>query len=229
MRSILKHQFNPADKYGYWTISKTNTTMREVHVVCTCGYTAVVSGYDLLNGTTKGCKPCSLARQRANKKEKPKKEPVNRTIHGCATPGKQTVEYKVWDAINQRCNNPNAQAYRNYGGRGIKLCPEWTGPGGFVKFLAHVGKRPSPDLSLDRIDNEKGYEPGNTRWVNRKTQTRNRRGNINIEIDGITRNLAEWAELYDLSYHCLWRRLRYGMNPKLAIVTPSKNRKGTKK
>lgn len=74
--------------------------------------------------------------------------------------------------MRQRCNRPNHPAYKNYGGRGISVCPEWSS---FQTFLEDVGERPGPEFSLDRIDNDGDYEPGNVRWATRSTQALNRR------------------------------------------------------
>jgi hypothetical protein len=74
-----------------------------------------------------------------------------------------------------RCNNPSARGYKDYGGRGIKVCEEWRGVDGFQKFFDHVGKRPSNKHSIDRIDVNKDYEPGNVRWATRTVQNRNKR------------------------------------------------------
>jgi len=74
-----------------------------------------------------------------------------------------------------RCHNPNHNRYNDYGGRGIFVHDEWRTEGGFQKFMEYVGPKPSPELTLDRIDNDKGYEPGNLRWATRSEQQRNRR------------------------------------------------------
>jgi len=84
--------------------------------------------------------------------------------------------YRVWMNMRQRCNNPNHQAYKNYGAKGIKVCERWDIPDkqGFFNFLSDLGY-PNPGLSLDRIDNDGNYEPGNCRWATRVQQRNNTR------------------------------------------------------
>lgn len=82
-------------------------------------------------------------------------------------------EHYTWAAMISRCTNPSHPAFKNYGGRGISVCDEWRRD--FSAFIEHIGPRPSNDHSLDRIDNERGYEPGNVRWATRGEQAKNRR------------------------------------------------------
>lgn len=82
-------------------------------------------------------------------------------------------EYRTWKNIRQRCTNPNVKHYLNYGGRGIKMCPRWLGS--FENFYADMGPKPSPKLSIDRINNDGDYEPGNCRWATAKEQVANQR------------------------------------------------------
>lgn len=103
--------------------------------------------------------------------------PVRIGLHRNAKHGmKGTPEYEAWRAMKKRCLNPNHPAYKNYGGRGITIHAEWQN--NFVAFLAEIGMRPSSGYSLDRIDNNRGYEPGNIRWSDAMTQNRNRRSFI---------------------------------------------------
>lgn len=95
-----------------------------------------------------------------------------REMHGLShVNGKRTPEHRLWLQIRNKCNNPKTHDYKYYGGRGIKVCARWDR---FVAFLEDVGFRPSLDLTLDRIDVNGDYEPGNVRWATRKTQARNR-------------------------------------------------------
>lgn len=84
-----------------------------------------------------------------------------------------TPEYRAWAAMKARCFNPRIRNFRNHGGRGITVCAEWRDD--FDAFLAHVGRKPSPRHSLDRIDNDGNYEPGNVRWATALEQRHNRR------------------------------------------------------
>lgn len=87
----------------------------------------------------------------------------------------QTREYRTYLAMHQRCENPNASGFQHYGGRGIVVCQRWSGFDGFKNFIADMGFRPSREHSLDRIDVDGNYEPGNVRWATVKVQANNRR------------------------------------------------------
>lgn len=95
-----------------------------------------------------------------------------RVAHGSS----KFPEYQLWAQMKARCFNPLHKAYPDYGGRGITVHPEWVTD--FGAFIAHVGRRPSPEYSLDRIDNDKGYVPGNLRWALKKVQNNNRRPKV---------------------------------------------------
>lgn len=100
-------------------------------------------------------------------------------IHGM----RYTPEYRTWTHMKVRCYNKNYESFSNYGGRGIKVCDEWLND--FVAFFNHVGKKPSPQHTLDRIDNDGNYEPGNVRWATKSEQQMNR-GMLKTNTSGIT-------------------------------------------
>lgn len=132
---------------------------------CDCGQTTFVRTRDLNSGNTKSC-GC-LHSEISSKLYKKMK-----TKHGHCIDNKVTRTYKSWDAMKQRCLNPNNIKYPLYGGRGIYICAEWESS--FEKFLEDMGQRPD-GTSLDRINPDGNYEPSNCRWADGDTQRKNRR------------------------------------------------------
>lgn len=130
----------------------------------------------------------------------------------------ESPEYKIWRGIYSRCHSPSVRCYPRYGGRGVAMCDRWREPGrGFENFHADVGTRPSPDHSVERIDNAKGYEPGNVRWATRVEQARNKRNNVLVEFNGERRTVAEWCEKLGLLPATLSWRIRMGWTPERAL------------
>ena len=112
----------------------------------------------------------------------------------------------------------------NYGGRGIRVCPEWKrSPKRFQQFALAAGWKPG--LEIDRIDTDGNYEPANVRFVTRSQNNRNRRNNRVIVIAGQSRTVTEWAELFGIRSRCIWARLAAGEDPAVAVCAPS-NRRG---
>lgn len=140
-----------------------------------------------------------------------------------------TPTYRCWGHMVGRCTCPTDQQYSEYGGRGITVCNEWVGIGGFERFLAHVGLRPGPEYSIDRIDNLGGYHPGNVRWATADIQARNRRNNIPITVDGITKCVAEWAIDLGVDAKAIYARLKYGWPGEAAVTTPIRATKPRKR
>lgn len=160
---------------------------------CDCGGECYAKTSALVAGHTKSC---GCSRRGATAAARSRK-------HGlCFIP-----EYGIWLGMRGRCNNPNLKCYKDYGGRGIKVFAGWDCPEGFPCFFAHVGSRPTPRHMLDRIDNERGYEPGNVRWTVRKIQNENRRVTRWIVFRGERRTCAQWAKHFGMKPSTLWSRL----------------------
>lgn len=140
---------------------------------------------------------------------------ANRTAKRVRHGKSDTTEYRSWEKMRARCNNPRNPSYRRYSARGIKVCDEWLRS--FTIFYKEVGDKPSPQHSLDRIDNDRGYEPGNVRWATQTEQQRNRDNNRRIEVDGISRTLQEWSEISGVQSGTIAFRLLTGRNAKEAI------------
>lgn len=128
-----------------------------------------------------------------------------------------TPEYRAWISMIDRCYTPTSTSYDRYGAVGVTVCDEWRAS--YEAFLSHVGRMPTPGLQLDRIDNERGYEPGNVRWASRTTQSRNRRVTIRLRFKGVERPLTEWAELLGLDAWRIRARLRRGLSVREALST----------
>ena len=112
--------------------------------------------------------------------------------------------------MRSRCNSPTNWSYALYGGRGIQICERWSD---FTAFLADMGPRPSPDHSIDRIDNDGDYEPSNCRWATHKEQMRNRRVTIRVEFRGQTVALRDVADILGIGRNTLLRRYYNGDRP----------------
>ncbi len=117
----------------------------------------------------------------------------------------------------QRCSNPKHPSYKDYGARGVTVHDRYRD---FELFLKDLGPRPADNLTLERRDNSKGYEPGNVYWASRKIQQRNRRTNRLLTFEGKTKTLVEWCEEKGIEYGTLQSRLRYGWSVKDALTKP---------
>ncbi len=137
----------------------------------------------------------------------------------------KSPEWTACSNMLQRCTNPNCPDFKRWGSKGITVCGQWRGAHGFETFLADVGPRPSPEFTLDRKDNTKGYEPTNVRWATRKTQNRNTSKNANLTVNGTTKTLAEWCELTGVPHSTLRDRLRkLHWTPEEAVGVPPRSR-----
>ena len=134
-------------------------------------------------------------------------------------------EWAIWREMKSRCFNPKNKAFSFYGGRGITICEKWKNS--FQAFLADVGRRPDPKLTIERIDNNGNYEPGNVRWATMKEQSLNTRSVRLITIDGTTDSFTSWAHRFGLNHRLVERRVAKGWDFLDAICAPAGYRKLT--
>lgn len=170
--------------------------------VCNCGGNVRVRAKSLKKGTTRSC-GC-FQRESASK--------VN-TTHGLS----KSKEFMSWAAMHTRCTNPNQESFANYGARGISVCERWNS---FENFLADMGPKPSPRHTIERMDNERGYNPTNCRWATRAEQNTNTRQNRYLTFKGKTMALSQWAREVGLTGSALTARLNRGWSIDDALTTP---------
>lgn len=128
--------------------------------------------------------------------------------------------YKQLSEARKRCNNPNHARYKDYGGRGISVCPQWQD---FTVFLADMGECPD-GYQLDRIDNNGNYEPGNCRWVTAKDNANNRRNNVKVSINNELKTVSQIAQDTGLSISAVYRRIKLG-DIGDQLIRPPRNRR----
>ena len=178
--------------------------------LCECGKEKIIRGSHLKSGDIKSC-GCLQ-----------KEELIKRsTTHGHKSEGRVPKTYMAWCNMIQRCTNSKHKHYQDYGGRGIKVCKRWIK---FENFLEDMGI-PKKGLTLDRIDNSKGYCKSNCRWATRKEQQRNTRRNHMISYNGKTQCMSEWAEQTGISASAILWRLNHGWSIEKALTTPVKKYK----
>ena len=161
---------------------------------CDCGQSKTVLGEHLKKGRTKSC-GCAKSESSSKRFKK----------HG----GRNSKLYRIWSNMKDRCNNPDCKVYSDYGGRGIKVCEEWTDDfSAFQKWALANGYKEG--LTIDRKDNNKGYSPDNCRWTDRKIQGNNKRNCRYITYKGQRKTVAEWSDITGIPHDTLLYRLNHG-------------------
>jgi hypothetical protein len=128
-------------------------------------------------------------------------------------------EYGIWQGMRARCEDSTLDAWDRYGGRGITVCARWSES--FESFIADMGMRPTPGHSIDRIDNDGNYEPGNCRWATKTEQARNSSHVVRIVVDGVERPAVEIYQPLGISRACFHARVSNGWDPVVAATTPT--------
>ena len=189
-------------KFCFLTVIKRAPEPGRVKWLCTCvcgANTAVQSG-DLISGHTKSC-GC-LEKEARGKSS---------ITHGMS----RSREFRIWCGIRVRCNNKNNKSYKDYGGRGIKVCQRWMDS--FQNFYSDMGKCP-PNHSIDRIDANGGYSPDNCRWATSKAQNNNRTNNHFVTMDGTTKPIMQWIKERGISTSTVYARLARGLSDVEALT-----------
>lgn len=202
-KDLTGQQFGRLTALG--PIGQTPRTQIKWECKCDCGNIVTVSSTHLRTGHTQSC-GCLANELTA----------IRNTTHGQS----RSKLHWVWSAIVQRCTNPNCKGYKNYGGRGITIFSRWRES--FEEFRDYITGLPSfgtLGYSLDRIDNDKGYEPGNVRWASRVIQSRNSRSNRMITHAGRTQCLQAWADELQMGRSALKMRFRRGWSVEKALTT----------
>ncbi len=167
---------------------------------CDCGGSNRVVTAKLLNGNVRSC-GC-LRKEIAG---------ASLRTHGASN----SLTYLRWRSMRARCLLPTSKSYPKYGGRGITICERWRDS--FVNFLADMGECPGPEMTMERINNEKGYSPENCRWATRKEQNRNTSRSRMFRINGEQKTLSEWCEIFGVGYYTAHKRLRLGKSIEVAL------------
>lgn len=206
MASGIKHDLSGL-RFGALVIERRSLRLAPDRVfwdcLCDCGIRTTVRSDSLRRGLTAscGCKAIESAR-------------ILQTTHGLS----RSREYRIWRGMIARCGS----SLPRYGGRGISICEAWRRD--FATFLAAMGPAPSAAHSIDRIDNDGNYEPGNCRWATATEQQGNKSNSLFLTRDGVTLCATEWARRHGIGRVTFFKRVRIGWDPERALLTPVRRR-----
>jgi hypothetical protein len=188
---VTGRNYESVSRYAMWNFT------------CDCGGAGITRTSSLNNGHTKSC-GCI---------QKESASSFAKATHGL----RGSSEYRIWSLIKDRCLNSKTKAFRYYGGRGITVCDRWKDS--FENFIEDMGPRPSPKHSIDRTNNDGNYEPGNCRWATRVQQMNNKRSNVNITFNGVTKTAAQWSREVSVRSATLRARIfKYGWSAERALT-----------
>jgi hypothetical protein len=205
--------------FGRWTVIADAGNKKQAsfwYCECDCGTVRTIQGDSLTGGNSKSCGCLNVDNVTTRS-----------TKHGHLKGRVKSKTYNSWTQMKSRCLNPNNPQYKDYGGRGIKICDRWLNS--FENFFEDMGKCPE-DLTLDRKDNNGNYTPENCRWATRSEQNNNARTNKPIKYKGVTKNLSQWARELNMLVCTLARRFNeYHWDTEKAFNTPLKTCGGPKR
>jgi hypothetical protein len=206
-------RIQPHDKFGSWEVLGLPIRRKgiiKVHCRCDCGNETYIYCSNLLSGQTTRCHDCAMK---------------SRITHGHTVGGKPTLTYKKWSTWKNRVTNPRSKPYKKINGVWVPILYEES----FMEyepFLAELGECPDPKLTIDRINWRGDYVIGNCRWATYTEQARNTSKNVNLELDGEVKCVAEWAEILSEKYGAvvtagsIGSRIRRGWDDEKALTTP---------
>lgn len=214
----MKYEDRIGKKFGRLTILSYNPKNHRGRYVCQCecGKIKEVDSSQLVSGRIRscGCLARELTSQRSIGNKYSSKHQKNKTRL-----------YQIWLDMKQRCYNPKQKVYKWYGAKGIKICDEWLDSyTTFEKWCLENGY--SETLTIDRINSKGNYEPNNCRWVDTKTQARNKKSTILITHNGKTQCLKDWCIELNKNYPTIVNRIHNGWQPKAALLVPKNIRRG---
>lgn len=186
-----------------------NGTVKKMAIFrCECGTVKKIGIAEINRKDAKRTVSCGCWREERNRSSLP----PDTTVHGLSSRDGNHYLYDIWKGIRQRCLNPDSDSFSDYGGRGIRINSLFYDPAAFAaKVLAEIGERPSMAHTIDRKNNGGHYEPGNIRWATKTEQARNRRCNVSLTVDGVTRLAIEWADERGISRQAIIRRMHQGL------------------
>ena len=204
-------------KFGRWTVIQRsgsdafNSAMWLCR--CECGKESTVRGYALRYGHTHSC-GCLQSEQVSRRNFK----------HGES----RSKLYRLWDSMKRRCYDEKTEAYKNYGSRGITVCDEWLVS--FESFRDWANTHGyKPGLTIDRIDNDKGYSHSNCRWTTEKVQSNNRRTNHILTLNDESHTISEWSDIVGISRTVLQSRISNGWSVERALTECPRTRRWWKR
>lgn len=210
---MKKEIISSQDQYNRWTVLNYGhiATKQNIYLncKCSCGIIRLVRKTALIHGRSKSC-GC-LTREINSY--------VNKT-HGLS----KTMLYKAWNSMIGRCTRKTDPAYYRYGGIGISICDRWLD---FQCFYDDNVSLFSHGLTIDRIDNYKGYSPDNCRWVTKSEQTENKKNTIFLTLNGVKKRIPEWSKIIGLPYELIRKRLKWGWSDEKILTTPPRETKLT--
>lgn len=198
------------DKFNRLTVKDLFYYNGKLYCTCECECGTIIQKIlvrNLLSGNTKscGCLNRDLTIERNFK-------------HGYKTRNSHNRLYNIWNDMNRRCTNPNRKGAKDYVNKGIKVCEDWKDFSNFNKWALENGY--SDELTIERKDNSKGYNPENCIWISKEEQSKNRTTNHYITFNNETKTLTDWAKKMNINRTTLTSRLKRGWSIEKALTTP---------